>query len=59
MTKKQFIERQFSIIGFLRKSPRTYMELEEYLLSKNTDLLQGLSFSKRTLQRELKEIETI
>lgn len=65
MSKKAFVSRYFLIINKLRKDRRaTYQELEEhitrqleYLRTDDPDLEIG--FSKRTLQRDIREIRDL
>ncbi|MFA7445476.1 MAG: WYL domain-containing protein [Flavobacteriaceae bacterium] len=59
MSKKHFIKRHILIINRIRKNPCSFKEIEDYLerMFYNSD--ENYSFSKRTFERDLKEIREI
>lgn len=59
MSKKHYIKRHLLIINRIRKNPCSFKEIEDYLerMFYNSD--ENYSFSKRTFERDLKEIREI
>lgn len=58
--KKDFRTRYQLIVDRLKKSPATYDEIANYLLKTNEFERVGMrSYSIRTLQRDIKEIESL
>jgi len=59
MSKKQFIKRHLLILGKLRKNPCDFKELQGYLKSQSLDDEENYEISKRTFERDVKEISSI
>jgi predicted DNA-binding transcriptional regulator YafY len=59
MSKKQFIKRHLLIIGKLRKQTCDFKELQAFLKSQSLDDEENYEISKRTFQRDVKEIGSI
>ncbi|MBB1137955.1 YafY family protein [Myroides sp. WP-1] len=59
MAKRDFIKRHLLIIELLRKKPSTYEEILSYLNNNQDQIGYQLEISQRTLQRDLKEIDSI
>ncbi|MGG5578120.1 helix-turn-helix transcriptional regulator [Myroides sp. C15-4] len=59
MAKRDFIKRHLLIIELLRKRPSTYDDILNYLINNQDQIGYQLEISKRTLQRDLKEIDSI
>lgn len=59
MAKRDFIKRHLLIIELLRKRPSTYEEILSYLNNNQDQIGYQLEISQRTLQRDLKEIDSI
>jgi predicted DNA-binding transcriptional regulator YafY len=56
MSKKQFIKRYHLIINKLRSNPCSFKELQDYLGKHSIDDDENYMISKRTFERDLKEI---
>ncbi|WP_158964045.1 helix-turn-helix transcriptional regulator [Myroides fluvii] len=59
MAKRDFIKRHLLIIELLRKRPSTYEDILHYLNNNQDQIGYQLEISQRTLQRDLKEIDSI
>ena len=59
MSKKQFIKRHLLIIEKLRKNPCDFKELQGFLKSQTLDDEENYEISKRTFERDVKEISGI
>lgn len=59
MSKKQFIKRHLLILGKLRKNPCDFKELQGFLKSQSLDDEENYEISKRTFERDVKEISSI
>ena len=59
MSKLESLYRQLEIIKVAKKGPFTWEELSNHLDRKSEDLDYNLSISKRTLARDLKEIDQL
>lgn len=59
MSKKQFIKRHLLILGKLRKNPCDFKELQGFLKSQSLDNEENYEISKRTFERDVKEISSI
>ncbi len=59
MAKKQYIHRHLLIINKLKAKPATFQEIQDYLLKQQEILDDYFEISKRTFQRDLKEIQSI
>ncbi len=59
MSKKQFIKRHLLIIEKLRKNPCDFKELQGFLKSQTLDDEENYDISKRTFERDVKEISGI
>lgn len=58
--RKDFKTRYELILDRIKQSPCTYSEIKDYLLNSNEFQRIGMtSYSIRTLQRDLKEIESL
>ncbi len=58
MSKKQFLKRYSLIINRLRKSACSFAEIQRYLEEQSVNDEMNYEISKRTFQREIKEIES-
>lgn len=56
MSKKQFIKRYSLVINRLRKGPASFEEIQTFLAQQSALDEEKYTMSKRTLQRDLKEI---
>ena len=54
MSKLDSLKRQVFIVGFLRKRPANFDEIDAYLLEKEQDTDFSLIISQRTFQRDRK-----
>ncbi len=59
MAKKQYIHRHLLIINRLKAKPATFLEIQGYLMKQQEILEEDFEISKRTFQRDLKEILSI
>ena len=59
MAKKQHIHRHLLIINKLKSRPCSFEEIKSYLLKQQELLDEDFEISKRTFQRDLKEINSI
>jgi predicted DNA-binding transcriptional regulator YafY len=56
MSKKQFIKRHHLIINKLRSNPCSFKDIQEYLEKYSIDEDENYAISKRTFERDVKEI---
>lgn len=56
MSKKQFIKRHHLIINKLRSSPCSFKDLQDHLEKHSLDNDENYMISKRTYERDVKEI---
>ena len=59
MAQKDVIQRQNLVINYLRKRPRSFDDIEMYLENESSIQSADLFISRRTFQRDIKEIEAI
>lgn len=59
MSKKQYIQRHLLIINRLKSKPSSFEEIKAYLKKQEEILSETFEMSKRTFQRDLKEISSI
>lgn len=59
MAKREYIQRHLLIIKRLKNKPSTFEELKKYLLQQQEITGDNFDISKRTLQRDIKEIASI
>ncbi|MEC4114914.1 WYL domain-containing protein [Myroides pelagicus] len=59
MAKRDYIKRHLLIIELLRKRPSTYNDILNHLINNQDQIGYQLEISKRTLQRDLNEIDSI
>ncbi|MHC5310525.1 helix-turn-helix transcriptional regulator [Myroides sp. LJL116] len=59
MVKKDFIKRQLAIVECLRKSPKNFEDIVRYLEDNENYYSIDFNISKRTFQRDCKDIESV
>lgn len=59
MAKQDSIKRHFLIIEFLRKSPATFKQINDFLIFKEVEIGYKLAISQRTFQRDCEEIASL
>jgi hypothetical protein len=59
MSKKQYIQRHLLIINKLKSKSSSFEEIKSYLKKQEEIFDEDFDISKRTFQRDLKEINSI